>query len=90
MEMAQRVKALTANLDDLSLIRGTHRVEGEIWGPLSHACLQTENKHNITKVVWGNCVSSQDAACTRKGTALSPLLPEELKDWVLKLEAEIW
>lgn len=30
MEMAQRVKALTANLDDLNLIRGTYRVEGEI------------------------------------------------------------
>lgn len=75
MEMAQRVKALSANLDDLNLIRGTYRVEGEIWGPLSHACLQTENKHNVTKVVRENCVSSQDAACSRKGNAISPLLP---------------
>lgn len=75
MEMAQRVKALSANLDDLNLIRGTYRVEGEIWGPLSHACLQAENKHNVTKVVQENCVSSQDAACSRKGNAISPLLP---------------
>ena len=30
MEMAQQVKALAANVDDLSLIRGTYRVEGEI------------------------------------------------------------